>query len=133
MAPFWVILLAGAAAWAAGGLWYGLLGEKWVAALGTTRAALNGPNGRPSPVPFVVSLLADCVMAWILALVMLGTASRGVAAALSWAAVLWLGFMLGPMVTNYSFAKRNPQLALIDSGHWLVAVLAAAVVLGLLG
>jgi FtsH-binding integral membrane protein len=133
MAPLWVVLLAGVAAWVAGGLWYGLLGEKWVAALGTTRAALMGPNGRPSPVPYLVAFLADVVMAWILALVMLGTASVGVAAALSWAAVLWLGFILAPMVTNYSFARRNPQLTLIDAGHWLCAVLAAAAVLGALG
>ena len=130
MAEFWVVLLAGLAAWMAGALWYGLLGPKWVAALGTTKAALARPKGWPSAQPFVLSFVADVVMAWVLALVMLGTAATGVRQALSWAVVLWLGFVLTTIATNNAYAKRQPMLTLIDAGHWAFALMVAAVVLG---
>lgn len=127
------ILAAGVAAWLAGALWYGLLGNKWVAALGTTKAALARPKGLPSAVPFLVSLLADVVLAWVLALVLHATFAQGVGAALAWAMVLWMGFILAPMAVNNSFARRRSQLTLIDAGHWLLAALAAGAVLGVLG
>ncbi len=127
------ILAAGVAAWLAGALWYGLLGAKWVAALGTTKAALARPKGLPSLLPFLLSLVADVVLAWVLALVLHATFVRGVSAALAWAMVLWMGFILAPMVVNNSFARRQSQLTLIDAGHWLLATMAAAAVLGLLG
>ncbi len=133
MAEIWVILLAGLAAWMAGAVWYGLLGNKWVAALGTTKAALARPKGWPSAQPFVLSLLADIVIAWVLALVMFGTQTSGVESAMAWAAVLWLGFVLTTIATNNAYARRQPMLTLIDSGHWIFAMLAAAVVLGSLG
>ena len=127
------ILAAGVVAWLAGAIWYGLLGDKWLAALGTSRAALARPRGLPSVLPFVVSFIADVVMAWVLALVLAGTVSVGVGEAMAWAMVLWMGFILAPLATNNAYARRQPMLTLIDAGHWLFALLMAAVVLGLLG
>ncbi len=127
------ILAAGVAAWLAGAVWYGLLGSKWLAALGTTRAALARPKGLPSAVPFILVLVADVVLAWVLALVLHATFSAGIGNAVAWAMVLWMGFVLTTIAGNYTFARRQPMLTLIDSGHWLLAMIAAAVVLGLLG
>ncbi len=133
MLEFLIILGAGVAAWMAGAVWYGLLGSKWVKALGTTKQALARPKGLPSAVPYIISFFADVVLAWVLALVLTGTFSSGVPAALAWAAVLWMGFVLAPLATMNSYAKRDPMLTLIDAGHWLLALMAAAVVLGLFG
>ena len=128
-----IILAAGLAAWLAGAVWYGLLGHKWVAALGTTKAALARPPGLPSALPFILSFVADVVMAWVLALVLHGTFSAGIGNAVAWAMVLWMGFVLATLATNYTYARRQPMLTLIDSGHWLLAMIAAAVVLGYFG
>ena len=128
-----IILAAGVAAWLAGAVWYGLLGNKWVAALGTTKAALARAPGLPSAVPFILVFVADVVLAWVLALVLHATFATGIGNAVAWAMVLWMGFVLTTIAGNYSFARRQPMLTLIDSGHWLFAMIAAAVVLGALG
>jgi hypothetical protein len=127
------ILAAGLAAWLAGAAWYGLLGRRWVEALGNSKAALSRAPGLPSAMPFILSFIADVVMAWVLALVLTGTGSLSAQAAISWALVLWMGFILAPLATMNTYAGRQPMLTLIDSGHWAFALIAAAVVLALLG
>jgi hypothetical protein len=120
--------LAGLAAWIAGAVWYGVLGNAWVAALGTTKAALMGPSGRPSPLPFILSFVADLVVAAAIAWMAPRVGGAFVAALIGWA-----GFVLTTVATNNAYAKRTPMLTAIDAGHWLVAMLVAAAVIAVLG
>lgn len=120
--------LAGLAAWIAGAVWYGVLGQAWVAALGTTKEALMGPSGRPSPLPFILSFVADVAIAAAIAWMAPRLGGAFVAALLAWG-----GFVLTTIATNNAYAKRTPMLTAIDAGHWLVAMLVAAAVIATFG
>lgn len=129
---FLAVLLAGAAAWAVGAVWYGVLGKAWIAALGTTREALMGPSGRPSAGPFILSFIADCLMALTIGLVM-GAVSGGhsrIPVGMAVALILWFGCVFTTISVNNAYAKRDPRLTFIDAGHWLFAMLAAGAVMG---
>ncbi|MFI5012209.1 MAG: DUF1761 domain-containing protein [Hyphomicrobiales bacterium] len=129
------IIVAAIGAFAFGAAYYGILGKSWAAALGKTHAELMGPNGKMSPVPFIMSFLAELVMAWVLAGVLghLGagqvTAKNGAISAL----FLWLGFVVTTIAVNNGFAGRRFALTVIDSGHWLGVLIAEGLIIGAFG
>jgi len=128
----YVAVIAGAAAWFVGAVWYGVLGRAWIAALGTTRDALIGPSGRPDAAPFVFSFVAGCIMALVIGIVT-GALTGGhasPAAGMVVALLLWLGCVFTTLAVNNAYAKRSTRLTLIDGGHWLFAMLAAGAVVG---
>ena len=127
------IFVAAVASWLLGALWYGLLGKAWLAALGKTRAELTGPSGKPSPVPFVLSFLAELVMAFVLAglLPRLGqvTVGSGLMAGLT----MWVGFVITALGVNHAYSGARPSLTAIDGGHWLAVLLVQGAVLAAVG
>ncbi|HEY8380782.1 MAG TPA: DUF1761 domain-containing protein [Microvirga sp.] len=132
---YWAVCLAAVASWLAGAAWYSALARPWLIALGKTRAELLGPTGKPSPVPFIVALVAQLVMAWVLAgLVRYMGAGQptfldGVLAGL----FAWLGFVLTTLATNHRFGGHSARLTLIDSGHWLAVLLIQGAIIGAFG
>jgi hypothetical protein len=90
---------AAVAAWLVGAAWYMALAKPWMSALGKSRDALMGPSGKPSPVPFVMSFLAERVMARVLA-----------------------GFVITSMTVNHRFGGARPMPTVIDVGHWLAVL-----------
>jgi hypothetical protein len=129
------ILVAAVASWLAGAAWYGALGQAWLGALGKTKEELMGPSGRPSPVPFVVSFLAELVMAWMLAGIMghLGPGQVTLANGIISGFFLWLGFVATTILVNHRFSGASLRLTAIDGGHWLVVLLVQGAVIGLFG
>ena len=127
------VVLAAVASFAFGALWYALLGERWMAAVGTTKAELMGPSGKPSPGPFVISFVAELVMAWTLAGLVGHIGQVTVRGALITAFLVWFGFVLSTMVVNYAYTRRKPALSVIDGGHWLGVLLIQGLVIGLVG
>ena len=127
------ILAAAIASWVFGALWYGVLGNSWMAALGTTKAELMGPSGKPSPAPFVISFVAELVMAWTLAGIIGHTGRVAVGDGLISAFLIWLGFVLTTMMVNHRYSRQRPALTLIDGGHWLGVLLIQGLIIGLLG
>ena len=128
-----IILAAGVAAWLAGAVWYGLLGNKWVAALGTTKAAMARPPGLPSALPFILSFVADLVMAWVLAGIIGHLGPVTLRNGLISGALCWLGFVASTLAVNHSFQGANRSLTLIDGIHWLGVLLVQGAVIGLIG
>jgi len=127
------VVAAAVASWLFGALWYGLLGERWMAALGTTKAELMGPSGKPSPGPFVLSFVAELVMAWTLAGILGHMGQVTVRGALITAFLLWLGFVITTGAVNNAYTRRRPSLTAIDGGHWLGVLLVQGLVIGLIG
>jgi Protein of unknown function (DUF1761) len=123
----YVVLLAAAAAWIAGGVWYGVLAKPWMAALGKTPEEL-----KPSPGPYILSFLADILIALIIALAMAAISGGhgGVRIGMAVALLLWAGCVLTTISVNNAFAGRPLMLTLIDAGHWLLAMLVAGAVVG---
>lgn len=129
---WWTPLLAGVVAWMVGGAWYGVLGERWIAATGKSKEELR-PGGAQPMGPMILSFLADLVMAHALAYIVSRAGPVTLAQGLRWALVAWIGFTATSILVNYRFARRDPALTLIDGGHWLAATLAAGAVIGALG
>jgi hypothetical protein len=133
--PYVAILLAALAAWIFGSVWYGVLANAWMAALGNDPAQIEAKR-KVQKVPYVamaVSFACELVMAWVLAGILpLGemTWIMGAAAGL----MIGIGLMVTPVLVNNMFAGRTLKLAMIDGLHWIgVAVIQGAVLGALLG
>ena len=130
---FWAVLLAAAASFIFGGVWYGVLSKQWMEAAGLTETDVKGKGG-PSPVPFVITFIAQIVMAWMLAGILLHLAHSGVPPGLRngvlSAFFIWLGFIATTLVVNHQFQMQKAALTLIDCGHWLGVMLIQGAILG---
>jgi Protein of unknown function (DUF1761) len=122
------IIVAAALGFAAGAVWYGVLGKQWMAALGLTKEQL----GR-SPTPFVIAAIAELVMAWVLAGVIAHLGPVTIRSGAISAFFIWLGFVATTLTVNYAYGQRKPALMVIDAGHWLAVLLVMGIVLGAFG
>jgi tetrahydromethanopterin S-methyltransferase subunit C len=121
------VLVAAVAGFAFGALWYSLLGRHWMAAVGMT------DKPKPSPMPFVIALLCQLVMAWVLAGVIGHLGDITVLRSLISAGFLWLGFVITTMMVNHRFQSARWSLTLIDGAYWLGVLLVMGLVIGLFG
>ena len=98
------ILTATIAGFVFGAAYYMSLSRQWLAAIGTTKEELAA-KGKRSPMPFIVSIVALAIMAWILAggMGQFGpgqvTLKNGVISAL----FMWLGFVITTLAVNNAF------------------------------
>jgi hypothetical protein len=129
------ILAAAVAAWLAGAVWYGVLGKQWLAALGWTEADMVGPDGkRRMPTgPMILSFIAALVMAFMLSGLMGHVGPLSVRSGIISGALVWLGFVVTTIAVNNAFQRRKAMLSVIDSGHWLLALIVQGAVLGAFG
>lgn len=130
---FSAIVGAVVAAWIFGAIYYGLLGKIWVGALGTTMEALKAQNAGKSGVakaaPFIVSFVAELIMAFVLYGVIFHVGTFSVRAGTISGVICWLGFVVTTIATNNAYPGRKPKLTVIDSGHWLgvLAIIGATI------
>ena len=130
---YFAILAAAVAAWLVGAVWYMALGKPWMAALGKTREELMGPTGKPSTGPFIISFVAELVMAFALAVLLVQIGPVTLANGITTGFLAWLGFVATSMVVNHAYGGVRPMLTVIDSGHWLAVLLVEGAVIGAFG
>lgn len=125
------VLVAAIVAFAFGAAYYGLLGRLWMKA-----ARLSPDEVRPTPMPFIVSFIAELVMAFVLAGAIghLGgpevvTIGNGVVSA----AILWAGLVLTTIAVNHRYQGFGWDLTLIDASHWLGVLVLMGAVIGAFG
>jgi hypothetical protein len=127
------VFAAAVAAWLLGAIWYTALSKAWLAALGKTKAELAGPSGKPSAAPFILSFLAELVMATVLAVLMARSGTAGITGGLAMGALAWLGFVATTISVNNAYPGRRLSLTMIDSGHWLAVLLVQGAIIGWFG
>jgi hypothetical protein len=129
------ILVAGVAGFLVGSVWYTVLGKQWVAAQGWSPTDMLGPDGkRKMPVgPMVTAFVGQFVVALMLAGLMGHIGAHTVAAGAVAGTLVWVGFVITPMIINHAFAHRKPMLTVIDGGHWLAVLVVEGIVLGYFG
>lgn len=106
------------------------LSKPWMAA-----AKVDPSKGNRSVAPFVVSFLAEIVMAVVVTL-LLGTLTFGepsVTAGLIYGFVFWLGFVFTTLAVNHRYGGFGWTLTLIDGGHWLGVLLIIGAIVGWFG
>ena len=128
------VLIAAAAGWIAGAVWYMALAKPWMAAVGRSKEEIEASRQRPgASLPFVYAFAANVIMAWVLAGLIGHLGSVTVRSGVISGAFCWLGFVITTMLVNNSFAMRNRMLLLIDGGHWLVVLALMGAIIGAIG
>lgn len=132
----WMLPVAAIASFIFGGIWYGVLSKQWMNAAGLTMEDINSRRGNVAH-PFVVTLLCQLIMAWMLAGVILHMSKGGSPATamtgMITAAFLWLGFVVTTQIVNHQFQMQKASLTAIDSLHWLGVMLIQGALLGAYG
>ena len=127
------ILIATIAGFAFGAAYYMSLSRPWLAAIGKTKEQIAAEG--KGPMPFIVSIVALAVMAWVLAggIAHLGpgqvTLRNGIVSAL----FMWLGFVITTMAVNHAFGQRKASLTIIDGIHWLGVLVIQGAIIGVMG
>lgn len=133
---YWAIFGAAVASYAFGAVWYTVLSGPWIDAQGTTKAEL-GRRHTIAWLPFAISFVAQVVMAYLLAGVIVHMARSGVGitarSGVISALFLWAGFVMTTMLTNNAFQARRWMLSLIDGAHWLGVLIIQGAVIGAYG
>src|SRR5262245_21043469 len=131
---FIAIVVAAVASWVFGAAYYGGLGQKWVVALGTTREALMaqnaGKSGAAKASPFVLSLFAELIMAFVLWGIIFHVGTWSIRAGIISGVVCWLSFVLTTVATNNAYPGRKVMLTVIDTGHWLGVLAIMGAIIG---
>lgn len=128
-----------ASAWIAGwlvhGIWYMALSGPWMRALGWTAADLQPAGGRRRmPMgAMIASIIAELVMALMLAGIIGHIGTPSVTVGLVSGALIWVGFVATTITVNNAFQRRSIVLTVIDAGAWLAVLLVQGAVLGLFG
>lgn len=131
---FLSILVAAAAAWIFGGIYYTSLSKQWIAAQGKTmdqcKAEQAGKSGAAMAAPFILAFVGELVMAWVLYGILVHLNMFTVRAGLIAGALCWLGFVVTTVTVNNAFSNRKPMLTVIDSIAWLGVLLIIGAILG---
>lgn len=123
------ILLAAIAGQVAGVAWYGGFAKPWLKAARLSeeqQAAL-------SKSAYGVALVAQFVIAFMLAGAIGHIGAFGLTAGMISAFFCWLGFCLAPMAVNHRFQQLGWDLTIIDSGYWLLVFLLQGAIIGWMG
>jgi hypothetical protein len=115
-----------------GGIWYNVFSKQWMDAVGMSPERVQ--TDRSSLGLYVLAFVAQLVMAWMLAGILIHLAQGGLATTLRIglisAGFLWLGFVIPTMVVNYAFHGARQSLTVIDGGHWLGVLLIQGGIMG---
>lgn len=110
---WWAILVAVAAAFALGGLWYGpLFGKAWLSALGKDEKDL-----KPAAEPFIVSAVAALATCVVVAALMNGLGLTGLGHGLVFGFITGVGFIAAAMASDAAFCRWGWDLWAIQAGY----------------
>ncbi|MHA1529805.1 MAG: DUF1761 domain-containing protein [Alphaproteobacteria bacterium] len=121
------VLLAAAAGFGAGALWYMVNARRWAAAVGRTEDEVGAER---TALPFVIALVASVLTAGLMRHVFASGGVSGIGGGLLSGFGVGLFYVAPWIVTNYAFAGRPRALWWIDAGHVVLACSAIGLVLG---
>lgn len=124
---FLSVILAAAASWAFGAVWYMKLGPRWMAAVGLTPEDMTKKDPVPFIASFVLAIVVAGMMRHVFAMGGIDTLGAGIVTGLG------LGlFVTTPWIaTNYLFAQKDRALIWIDGGYATIGSALMGLVLAL--
>jgi hypothetical protein len=127
----WIaVVVATVASWVLGAVWYMLLANQWLAAIGKTRDQINGKD----PTPYIWSVIVQFIMAVSLAIIipkMFGAVSVGTGLMAGF--MLWFGFVITALIQGHRYEGAPWARTFIDGGYLLGVLLVQGFVIGLFG
>ena len=131
---YFAVVIAALAGFGLGAVWYTVLSKPWMHAVGLTEAECKARNqGAGRIVPFVISIVALFVMAWMLAGIMGHLGQISIRGGVISGFLVWLGFVITTMGVNHAFSGAPTKLTMIDGGYWLAVLLIQGAVIGAFG
>lgn len=131
------IVVAAGAAWIFGAAYYSALSARWLAAQDKTleqcKTAQAVMTGMAKIAPFIIVFVSELIMAWALHGVLIHMNAFTLRAGLISGALIWFGFVLTSIASNYAFHGRKTALIAIDAGGWLGALLIIGAIVGWMG
>jgi hypothetical protein len=133
-ANFFVIIAAAIAAWVFGAIYYTGLGKLWLRAQDRTAEQMRAANAGRGVIgmafPFVLSFIAEIIMAWTVYGLLFHLGAFTARAGVITGALLWFGFVLTTIAVNNAYPGRKALLTAIDSAHWLGVLLIIGAIIG---
>ena len=118
------VIVAAAAAYAFGAVWYMTLSRQWIAAAGLAVGA-DGKPANKSMTPFIIAAVAMLIVAGMMrhmfGMAGIDTFGKGIVAGFGLGAFIALPWI----VVNYAYADRPKALSYIDGGY---AVFGSAII-----
>ncbi len=126
------IFAAAVAGFLFGGVYYGVLSNAWLSAIGKSKEEIQKTG---MAVPMVVTGIAVLVMAWVLAGIIghFGAGRITLTTGLISGLMCWIGFVATTIATNHAYQGAKGSLTIIDSGYWLGVLLIEGAVIGYWG
>jgi hypothetical protein len=125
----WALLVAGAAYYVLGAVWYGVFGKTWLRLSGKT---LEEVKKNASPMPYVIAAITSVITAAALAYMLrISGADASLAGALQFGMIVWLGFGICIAAKHYAFSGWSAKLLLLDYAYDLVSILAMCAILAM--
>ncbi len=122
------VILAAAAGFGVGAIWYGGLSARWMVAVGTTKEEIADDN---SPLPFVIAGLAALLAAGMMRHMFVTGEVTGWLRCGAYGAGIGAFMVMPWIILHYAFAGRPRSLWWIDGGHTVAAFTVMGVVLGI--
>lgn len=125
----WIALIAAVVvSYIFSAVFYITLAKPWQAAIGKTEAELKAGT---SPVAYVIAIMGQTLIAYMLSVLMVSLDMGTVAGGLSIALPVWLAFVVSTMAINHRFQQSRWAHSVIDGGHWFGVFAIQAIVIGL--
>lgn len=127
----WVLAVVVSMAIGAG--WYGVLSKKWIAASGFSPSEIETLESGGGGSSYVVAAICHIIMAYVLSGVIYHSGGFSLRGGVISALFIWAGFVATSMAVNHRFQMKPWSLTVIDSGHYLLVLLAQGAILGWFG
>jgi hypothetical protein len=128
------VLVAAIAAWVFGAIYYTALGKIWLGCQGKTpeshRADLAAKSKLAFAMPFILSFVGALIMGVVIYGILTHSGLWSWHAGMVTGAFCWFGFVLTTIVINNAYSGRRTMLSVIDSAHWLGALVIIGGIIG---
>lgn len=124
------VIIATVASWALGAVWYMVLANQWLAAIGKTRDQINAKDYTP----YISSIIVQLIMAIVLAAVITPLfGATNVITGIQAGLLMWVGFVITSMIQGHRYEGAPWSRTFIDGGYMLGVLLVQGIVIGLFG
>ena len=125
------VIVAAVAQWLLGALWFGaIFGKTWVAGSRFTPQEVEYYQTHHSPWPFVITFVADLVMALVIAKIIAAVGQWSAGGGARVGLMAGFGIAFTAMVTNMVFEYRTLSFILISAAYPVVACIIMGAILG---
>jgi len=126
------VIVAAIAGFIVGWLWWGpLFGKTWVRLSGMSKNDIDKAKKKGMAGPMIIALIAQLIMAWVLAALIITLGEVGYVATSMLAFWLWLGFVATIGVGMVLWQGKPWGLFWVNNLGWLVSLLVMAIVISL--